>query len=710
MLVSPSLCHEVQECLIEIKQIQRNQQFDDLRQMAPRLHEIRDEMQKAGLDGAALLCLSLSELSHVLARKPCQIDFAEGLEVLGQSASQFAEYVSLVSDRIPVSPLILVNAINRTQQLFDIEAITAYDLFRPSAVRLDFAKTSNGARSFAISQSADEKLHLDFRKQLLVYMQEKDFKSLDALLNLLAEVKNHKDSAMAQTAFLVSSCIELGQYQNGRLGLEGQVSVLLSEMDMLLKRLCENGSKQDASESMEALTRNMLFLIGDTLHRTGLGEAVTSRDVGSNTERACADFELDLWFCDDSTHVIREESRKSVELAAELSNLDIKRDCRSLSNLLALHFLGGLDSSQLSGMFAKLDEMQELAYRHDDCVLKAYVIRLCEVISSIDVSAQGFFGSQSDSAIAAAWMMLWEFVETPDFAASERLRCMGQRLGELERIGEGDYSCNMDVNFMRPWPTPELSEARNNLMSEIIADFSNAAGILADAGGQGVDEIRLEEVRSVLGKIECLFSILGCESAVSKVGRVGMLISQAIGLPGRTGNLAGKFVPLMDSIEASAVALAENGSEAGDAESRFDQLCEDVEDWLAGQKAGDASEFSHQAEPVLKQLQKIEAGLERWQENLGDSELAMGIREEFTDLARLSKARGYEDICRICNVAASMIVRESLRTISDSTVMFNLLLEVLQGIKAEVENINKGAQGHLGPMLRMIEKLQGQSS
>ena len=108
---------------------------------------------------------------------------------------------------------------------------------------------------------------------------------------------------------------------------------------------------------------------------------------------------------------------------------------------------------------------------------------------------------------------------------------------------------------------------------------------------------------------------------------------------------------------------------------------------------------------MVEQLHAIGSELKKWQADFADREVVFNIREGFSNLAKSCATCQHQEISRICNTVVPMISENNLKTTSDATVILNLLWEVHQSIEAELREDNPRTQGHLGSMLRMVEKL-----
>ena len=728
MPIDPRTNHEVQQLLIETRRIQSSPQSDDLRRMIPRLGKLESIMESSGLEGAGLLCSNLSELSKALIRNPCSIDSSQGFEALEEGTSRFAEYVSLVSSRIPISVLELADVIIRIQQLLGNSTITPLDLFKPYArCSPGGASTPPCIASMEKLQAIDQTFHVIFREHLSIYLREKGSGSLEVISELFDRIKFDNGYPLSQLAYLVSSCIELVHYESDKFGVQKTIGVLFAEVDFLIKKICCNTATDGRVEFPETLFQKMLFLIGGAVYGKGRVDHVFPQDIGPDTGKICELFRLEEWFTGSPDQVMQAECEKSIQLAGELSQLARKRNYHSLKNSLALFFLGGLNSKKTTEMLERLDELKEAVSEHADSVLKTYVVCLCETITSVDINAKGFPDSRADTKIASAWMMLWDFVEDPRTLTIEKIHCLGQRIaGDRTKPVDvtppitrtdvqqenfhasginADYSLDSDVNFMQPWPSREFTESSNVLIAEISKNCSTVTDILTGVDKRGVGGIRSGEVQAAIKQIECLFAIAGDAPAAEMVRRVGSLIDQAVDSVGHVGGFAEELVLIIDSIREGAVMMTNDANLARDPDPGLDRIRDLIEDCLARLETSETSQANSDYGLIVEQLHAIESGLKVWQTDFTDREIVAGIRKGFSNLSKLCVTRQHEEISRICNVVVPMISEENLKTTVDSTVVLNLLLEIHQSIEAELKEDTPHVQGHLGSILRMVERL-----
>jgi len=727
MLISPRANNEVQQLLIETRKVQLSRQADGLKSMPPRFSKLESIMESCGLEGAGLLCSSLSQLSKALIQKPAAIGSSQEFEAFGEGVSRLAEYVSLVSARIWISPMGMAEPIIRIQKLLGNTAITPMDLFRPHACLDESANASFRIAPNEKSRVIDQSFHILFRENLSVCLKEQESKSLDAMTELFDRIKSDDEDPLTQLAYLVSSFVELVQYESDKFGVEKTTRILLAEVDFLIRQICRSDVTGEGIELPESLLQKMLFLIGDAVYGRNQDNHVLAQHIGPHTGKICERFLLEEWLADSPDQVMQAECRKSIQLAEELSQLARKGNYHSLRNSLALFFLGGLDSKKTAEMFAKLDELKKVVSVHAHSVLRTYVVRLCEAIVNVDINTGDFPDSQQDAEIASAWMMLWSFVEDPHTLTVNKIHCLGQRIaGDREKPGgttaimprsgdiqqgnsiASDAVCNnpldSDVNFMHPWPDPESTESSNALIAEAGKGLSTVTDILAEIGRKGVTDTRLGEVQSAVDKTECLFAIAGDASAMEITRRTGSLMRQMTDSGDHAGTSAAELSPIIDSIREGAVKMPNPGNPVRDMDFRFDQALHLIEEYLVRQETLKAEQSKLNCDPIADQLNAIRSELEKWQAGFADREIAVKIREEFTKLAKLCETGQHEDMSRICNAVVPMIREENLKTASDSTVILNLLLEVHQSIETELKE-DPHARGHLGSILRMVEKL-----
>ncbi len=728
MPIDPRTNHEVEQLLIETRRIQSSPQSDDLRRMISRLGKLESIMESSGLEGARLLCSNLSQLSKALIRNPCSIDSSHGFEALGGGTLRLAEYMSLVSSRIPISALELADVIIRIQQLLGNSTITPLDLFNPCArCSPGGSGTSPHIESMEKLQAIDQAFHVMFREHLSIYLMEKRSRSLEVMSELFDRIKFDNRYPLSQLAYLVSSCIELVQYESDKFGVHKIIGVLFAEVDFLIRKICCNTAMDGRIEFPETLFQKMLFLIGDAVYGRDRVGHICPQDIGPDTGKICELFRLEKWFTGSPDQVMQAECEKSIQLAGELSQLNRKRNYHSLKNSLALFFLGGLNSEKTTEMLERLDELKEVVSEHADSVLKTYVVCLCETITSIDINAEGLPDSREDTKIASAWMMLWDFVEDPRTLTIEKIHCLGQRIVGVRTNPVGvippitrddvqqenfhadnvnaDYSLDSDVNFMLPWPSREFTKSSNALITEISKNCSTVTDILTGTGKGSVGGIRSGEVQVAIKQIECLFVIAGDAPAAEMIRRVGSLIDQAVYSGDHAGEFAEELVLIVDSIREEAVMMINDANPVRDSDPGLDRIRDLIEECLARRETSETSQANSDYGLIVEQLHAIRSGLKTWQTDLADREIVASIRKGFSNLSKLCVTRQHEEISRICNVVVPMISEENLKTTFDSAVVLNLLLEVHQSIEAELKEDTPHVPGHLGSILRMVERL-----
>lgn len=270
---------------------------------------------------------------------------------------------------------------------------------------------------------------------------------------------------------------------------------------------------------------------------------------------------------------------------------------------------------------------------------------------------------------------------------------------------EMDCSLDSDANFMQPWPNREFTESSNVLIAEITKNLSTATDILKEIDKRGVGGTQLGEVQSVVRQIEDLFAIAGDASAMEMTRHAGSLIDQAINSGDHVGTFVEEFALIIDSIREGVVMMVNDANPVRDSDSRFDRVRDLIEEYLARQETHRASQAPPDYGPIVEQLQAVGSALKRWQEDLADREIVVGIREGFSRLAELCETCRHREISRICNAVVPMMSEENLKTASDSTVILNLLLEVHQSIETVLKENSHHAQGHLSSILCMVEKL-----
>jgi len=728
-LIGPRSCLEIQRCLFEVRKIQLNRQFGDLKNVDLRFRNLTSILENSGLDGAAILCRHLSRLSEELLHKPSDIDSSRGIETLSESTSQLAKFIFMVSARIPVSPLMLVDAITSIQHLFNIDRITRFDLFKPHAAPLNHIDKPLYIEPFRHSEVIDEAFHLRFRKILSCYLKEQRPQYLDEIVTMFDRVRKIDGSdQVSRLACLVSSCVEFTRLEPEKFGAGKTLGTLLARVDVLIRQICRNHISNRPIVLPETLLCRMLFLIGDARYGASRTDCACPQGIGPDTERICEMLNLESWFDDDPDRVMQAECEKSIQLADELSEMNKEGDYRSLQNSLALFFLGGLDSGKTSEMFAKLDELKNVASRHADGVFRTYLVFLCKALSDSDGNLKEFPESREDEKIASAWMMAWDFIENPVPLTDEKILCLGQRIAELGRGTVESNRClagfsesrrnikharppeeghfpHADVNFMRPWPYAECTRAGDALVTEIIRELSAVTDTLTETYRLGVAGPRLEELHSAVKRVDSLSALSGEPSVMVLARHAGSLINRAMNANGHADAPVEALFSIIDSIRKEAVFMAEDTDTLQEPGSRFARVRDLIEEYPAGRRACLEPESKTDFDPVHGQLQVIESGLRRWEGDLADREIAIGIREGFSRLAILLENDERTDMSRICDVVTPMISKENLKTTSDSLVIHCLLLEVHQAIEAALDDSGQSAQKHLGSMLSMVEKL-----
>ncbi|MCY4051837.1 MAG: hypothetical protein OXE41_02660 [Gammaproteobacteria bacterium] len=728
MNISTCTNHEVQLILNWIQQIQSSDQLDGLDLLLPRLTHLEKIMKTNGLDGARMLCQRLLELSESLIRKSGKIDSDTGFGAILEGISKLATYISLISSGFPISPLFLVHPITGIERLFDNDRKTSFDLFQPYDLSLgyEYAPPSIGALEKCLD--FDQIFHIHFRKNLSIHLRKRSYNALLELANLFNRIELDQVDKDSYFACLVLSCLELIRYKSDKFHASKTIEILLAEIDLLMYQICLNNSKQELMVNLRMLLRKMLYFLGDTVYGSNRINHTKPQDIGPKTRQICEHFKLDVWFAIEPGRVIQAECEKSIALAVDLAQLEKRNNYASLQNSLALFFLGGLASEKIEEMFAMFDQLKRTVSVHADGILKAYVMDLCETISNVNVHAGSFADSKQDIKIASAWMMLWDFIECHNTHTVERIQCFGQRLmdNQCEWLSIDTHSTqssdsqqtniqvasfekndayDLGVNFMRPWPSLECTQAHDIVKTHICNELLKAQGILADIDKMVVGESRLTELSLVMKQVECLYIVLGNTSAIEIIQRAGMLITQTISSTSHLHLEAKQLILIIDSIREAANRMAVNEDVDQDSGMRFDRASHLIEEYIDNHKITLPTEFTSDCGPILEQLDLIGLELKRWREDISNHEIAITIRERFSRLEKLCEICKNKEISRICKVISSMITKDNLTSTSDSTVILNLLLEVHQSIEAEFGGSSEQTQEHLKSILRMVEKL-----
>lgn len=709
--VGPGLRQSVQGVLGDIRQAEQGGRTEGLSRAGRALDDLHDALTDAGAEAAGLLASSLARLSQALGGDPCGIDRSDGMRVLRHGSRHLARYVARAGDRVPLSPLALVDEINRVRNLTGGDDLSHFDVFNPPVDRLARMTAQGDAGADGRAGDTIGSLHQGFRTLLLSWLKGRDGDTLARMAELMDRLARLRgcDSAR-QLGWLALGFVEAVGSSGEGPESRTRSRALFAELDLELGRISRDGSLDNDVILSSELVRGMLYFIGRTGYGTDREEGGSAPGAGrgAHLERINELFGLERWFADGIAASEQDECRKSVDFATDLSEFFTGKEIRSFQNALTLYFLGDRDERKRTELLAGIERLRERAAGHEDGILKTYVEVLCEAITNVDVNSGAFFLSEADLKIASALLILWDLLDDPAAITVERMRAAGRRIEEVGRIARQDYPFTNDAVDVRPEPLADLARARRALMDEIGCGLSAVARALKEMDGRGVrDEFR-ETVGSGMKRVGALFTMAGLESAGILTHRAGLLMTGAIESDRLAGTLEDAFAPLMDSMRCGADALRQTVSEDGESEPQAREALKHIEHELEARRgiADPESVCGHQ--PVRERLDGLGILLGRWQSDDSDKRLPGQVREAFSmlgEMVEMAESNGLDGISRLCGAVVPLVREDSVASASDSAVILNLLLEVRDGMIEEIDAAQAGGESRVGPLLRMLEQL-----
>ncbi|MXZ80822.1 MAG: hypothetical protein F4Z15_05530 [Gammaproteobacteria bacterium] len=708
-LAKPGLSQSAQGILGDIRQSEQGGHTEGLSRAGRALDGLHSALTDAGAETAGLLASSLARLSQALAGDPCGIDRSDGTRILRRGSRHLARYVARACNRAPLSPLALVDEINRVRSLTGEGDLRPFDVFNPPVGRLARITAQGDAGTDGRTEDTIGDLHRSFRTLLLSWLKERDRDTLDRMAELMGRLARLRgpDSAR-QLGWLALGFVEAVGSTDEDPDSRIRSRALFAELDLELGRLSRDGSSDNTASPSQELVRKMLYSVGRIGYGIGRekGGSASEAGRGEHLERINKLFGLDRWFADGVTASEQDECRKSMGFAADLSEFFTGKEIRSFQNALTLYFLGDGGERKRAELMARIERLRERTAGYEDGILKTCVEVLCEAIANADVNSRAFFLSEADLKIASALLVLWDLLEDPAAITVERMRAAERRIGEIDRIARRDYPLASDAVDARFEPLADLTRARRVLMDGIGRGPSVVARALKEMDERGVQDDCRETIRSGMKRLGALFTMAGFESAGILTHRAGLLMTEAIESDRFSGSLEGAFAPLVDSIQSGADALRQAGSGDGESEPEAREALKRIEHELEAWSGIGTPEPVSGHQSVREQLDGLGILLNCWQPDDADKGLPGHVREALSTLGDMAKSSGLDGISRLCQAVVPLVRDDCVASASDSAVILNLLLEVHDGMIEEIDAAQAGRKSRVGPLLRMLEQLQ----
>lgn len=236
------------------------------------LHQVFGTLQMVEIFGAALLAEEMEKTARALLQDK-SIHSEQTLDALMRAIIQLPAYLENLEQGHPDIPAVLTPLINDLRTARNDPLLTDTAFFYPDLDVVPPQPVSSSNKALPDSQTYARKLRPVFQAALLSWLRDKqDKSSLKKLAAVLRELHKTSSADAAQRSWWIMGGL-IEALNDGGLDASRPHYLMLSQMDMEIKRLIRHGESVISEEPPEALLKSCLYHIG---HASSHGPLVST--------------------------------------------------------------------------------------------------------------------------------------------------------------------------------------------------------------------------------------------------------------------------------------------------------------------------------------------------------------------------------------------------------------------------------------------------
>ena len=581
------------------------------------LHQVHGTLQMVELDGAAMLAREIESAVQAVLDGKTPPEHAT-IEVLIRGVLTLPDYLARLQAGQPDAPLRVLPLLNELRALHSEAPFTELDLFRPD---LDVRPPR---RNDVTKLSADDyvavarTLRPAYQATLLNWLRDSgNVQQLSELATLLTRLQQEASQPLFEQVFWVGGGY-LDALASGALPLSNDRKKLLARIEQLLKKIADNADRGALRSSAEALTKAMLYEIG---------QAQAAGGRAAEIRQAFALSEL-LPGGDDDFGIPTPEAMHSVADA-------LGKEVARAQDMLSAYFEQG-DAATLEPLITLLHRMSGTLEMLEVGVLKALVDELAGLCQQF---ARGELERSEalSMPMAEALLLLENSMRDIQIVGVEWKKQVEDKIAALMRLRAGEAVAGVELS------DTSLSESEFRQLvaavgGEIRANLGKVEEVLEAFAADTDKTDALESVSSSLNQVQGALQILGQERAAEMAVATNRLIQE----------LHERRVTADNSIlDALAVAIGTIAAyveglerERPNLETLLTNAHKDMAVALTGKRPE-----SGNPEALLDNIEKH---LTAWLADHGERESLAAMQQDLRDVAWLAGSQKNDRIGKIC--------------------------------------------------------------